>query len=260
MIDLVSIPKLSEEGIADNALVWLVTATVIFAAVSLYAIFSISDNAYLAGYYTLSTLLDSSGVNLGLLTSIAAESSYNFYLIVAISVLDGITKMAIIGFVIAAFIDFITKVDIRTRMLVFTRKRLAKNHVIVCGYSTLAEKLCNELKAKGATFVIVEKDPLKADTLTDLGYFVVDGDFTKAETLDKASVKSAKAVIFSSKNDFENLLGVITTRYINENVNIISRARDEDNVSRMHKAGASLCVIPEALAGLEIGASIVSNM
>jgi voltage-gated potassium channel len=265
VVDVVSIPKLNEEGIAGNILLWLVAATVFFAVVSLYSIFYISHDAYLAGYYTMSTLLDSSGVNLNQLTNLttqanATRAAFDSNVVIGISILDGITKIAIIGFVIAAFIDFITKVDIRARMMLFRRKRLAKNHIIICGYSTLAEKLCAEFASKGVNFLLVERDPLKTDTLIDVGYPVVNGDFTDAETLTEASIRNARAVVFASKDDFANLLGVITARYLNHDVSIIARSRDEANVSKMHKAGAGLCVIPEALAGLDIGSSILSRM
>ena len=264
MVALVSDPKPNDEVITGNVLLWLISATLFFAALSIYSIIYISHNSYLAGYYTLSTLLDSSSVDLNQITTLTAQANvtkavFDSNVIITISILDGITRMAIIGFVIAAFIDFITKVDLRGRMIL-TKMRLKKNHVIICGYSTLAEKLCSELTSKGIKFIIIEKDQLKADTLSDLGHIVINGDFTEDAALIAASIKGARAIVFASKDDFANLLGIITTRYLNKDINIIARSRGEGVVSKMHRAGAGLCVIPEALAGLDIGSSLLSKM
>ncbi len=109
------------------------------------------------------------------------------------------------------------------------------------------------MKEQKRRFVVVEKDASKIETLRGLGYTAIRGNFSDERILKKCSIGSAKAVIFCTESDFENLLGIVTAYYLNPNIDIISRAREESSVTKMHRAGASLCVVPEILAGLDMG-------
>lgn len=174
------------------------------------------------------------------------------------AVVDGVAKSVIVGFVLAAFVSFITGIDVRSK-LGFISTKGAKNQVIICGYSMLAERLCRDLKEKRMPFVVIEKDAEKASTLRDLGYATVNGDFTDKQVLEEASISTAKQIVFATESDFINLLGVVTARHVNSKVEIITRVREESTITKMHRGGANLCLVPEEVAGIELGKRITGG-
>lgn len=210
-------------------------------------------NFYDATYFTISALFDINGV---VLTppfdyhSLVFDSE--FYNTFPILLIDGIVKIVAIGFILAGIVELISAINIFEKLSNIGIMRM-NNNIIVCGYNDLAEQICLKLKQEKAKFVVVEKDPAKVEMLRGLGYIAVRGNFTNENILKRCSIKYAKSVIFVTENDFENLLGILTARYLNPKVNIISRARDETAVTKMHRAGAGLCVVPEVLAGLDMG-------
>ena len=83
-------------------------------------------------------------------------------------------------------------------------------------------------------------------------------DDVKDEILDSAKIKNATEILFLTKNDYNNLLGIITAKHLNNNIKIITRSNDIHIMNKMKRAGASLCIIPEILTGAEIGNILVS--
>ncbi|MDE1870782.1 MAG: NAD-binding protein [Candidatus Micrarchaeota archaeon] len=246
------------ESIATRVIVILVVATILFMLFSVVILDLISHNIYAAGYYTLSALFDANGEGswVPITAALAANNyGYLFYSFVIVSILDGLAKVVIIGFLIAAFINLLSNIDLKSKLETITAKHL-RGHIIVCGYSMLAERLCNDLGAGRMHFVIIEKNQEKVNLLRDIGFNVIEGDFTERKVLENASLKNAKAIIFATESDFTNLLGIVTAHNANPKIKIISNARDEMNVRKMQRGGADLCLVPEIVAGVELGERI----
>jgi voltage-gated potassium channel Kch len=210
-------------------------------------------NFYDATYFTLSALFDINGV------SLAPAFNYHllvldneFYTTFPLLMLDGIVKIVAIGFILAGVVELISVINLFEKLSNIGIRKMNKG-IIICGYNDLAESICLRLKKDKKRFVVVDKDPAKVETLRGLGYIAVKGDFTSEKVLKMCSIGSAKAIIFATESDFENLLGIVTAHYLNPSIDIISRARDEASVTKMHRAGAGLCVVPEVLAGLDMG-------
>jgi voltage-gated potassium channel len=246
------------EGVAARVIIILLIAAVLLTFISIAIISTIIHNVYAATYYSIDFLFDANGqISYNFISSVLnSGGSGQFYAFIGISLIDGIAKVVIIGFLIAAFIDLLSNIDIKSKLDVITAKRL-KNHVIICGYSMLAERLCADLGKEGVHFVIVDKDVQKAGLLRDLKFNVIEGDFTQRGILELASINNAKAVVFATESDFVNLLGVVTAHHISPELKIISRAMNVQSVSKIKNAGAELCLVPEVVAGLELGEHIL---
>ena len=85
---------------------------------------------------------------------------------------------------------------------------------------------------------------------------MVEGDFTDRKVLDSASISKAKAIVFTTESDFINLLGIVTAHHMEPELKIITRARSESSVRKMQRGGADLCLVPEVVAGIELGERI----
>lgn len=246
------------DNIAARVIITLLFLALFLTLFSIAVVYLISHNIYAASYYTISSLFDANGEGSSIFISSAIGAggiNYLFYGFFAISVIDGLAKAIIIGFLIAAFINLLSGIDLKSKLEVITAKHM-KNHIIVCGYSMLAERLCKDLKKDKIKFVIIEKSPEKINLLQDLGFNVVEGDFTEKKTLENASIGNAKFAVFATESDFTNLLGIVTAHHANPKVKIIARARSEASVRKMQRGGAELCLVPEVVAGLELGESI----
>lgn len=235
----------------------MLIAAALFTILSIEVIYGVTHNFSASSYYTFAALFST---NLSTSGSIIASEitpfSGGFYVVLAMSMLDGLIKAVIIGFVIAAFTRSIMNIDISSRINAAAASRM-KGHVIVCGYSMLAERLCKELKRKGVQFVVIEKNPEIAELLEELGYHTVNGDFTDARVLNTAMLKTSKAIVFATESDFNNLLGVVTAKHTYPNAKIITRAAEEINIGKMKRGGARLCLVPEIVAGQELGDSML---
>lgn len=248
----------SPEEAATRVIVLLLIVAAVFAVGSIAVVYLITHNFYASSYYTLSTLFDANGEGASnfIATMLSAHGyNYIFYSFVGISIIDGLAKAVIIGFIIAAFLNLLSGIDLKTTFDVIAAKRL-KGHVIICGYSMLAERLCIDLKKSRIHFVIIETLPDKVNLLRDLNFNVVEGNFTERKILESASISNAKAIIFATESDFINLLGIVTAHHMEPKVRIITRAKNESSVRKMQRGGAELCLVPEVVAGVELGESV----
>jgi voltage-gated potassium channel len=62
-----------------------------------------------------------------------------------------------------------------------------KGHYIICGYGRMGQILCQELRAEGVPFVVVEQAGEAAEDLREQGFLVVEGDATQDEILERAN-------------------------------------------------------------------------
>ncbi len=231
-------------------------AAAFFTIFSIYVIGSIIHNDYAAGYYTIAALFDAVGVDESSFIGASVPLySTAFYEIVAVSIVDGLIKILIVGFFIAAFIEVLTSIDLRSRLSGITRGGW-KNHVIICGYSFLGEKVALDLQQKKVPFIIIDKNLTKVDEIKEAGFAGIHEDFTTDIALKNAAISTAKAICFLTVDDYDNLLGVITARHLNDKIKIIARASESTTITKIHDAGAQLCVVPEVLAGLELGEAV----
>lgn len=133
-----------------------------------------------------------------------------------------------------------------------------KNHVIVCGYGRLGRIVCEDLEESGQSVLIVERDPEIASDLIEKGKLVFIGDATEDETITKIGIERASTLITTLHSDANNVFIALATREISSTINIISRASEEANISKMKLAGADNVIIPEDIGGSYI-ASLVTN-
>lgn len=126
------------------------------------------------------------------------------------------------------------------------------NHVIVCGYGIVGERVVAVLKDAGIEFVVIELEDNKVRELHDKGYAVVHGDATSSTVLEEASIGTAKAVAIVMDNDAKDLFSILTVRSINKDVFIATRANDEFLREKLIEAGADYVIMPQKSASKEI--------
>ena len=138
---------------------------------------------------------------------------------------------------------------------VFRRRRMEKklstfrNHYIICGFGRMGKKICTGLMENDAPFVVIEKDFSEIENLTNLNYAFVNGDATEDDILFQAGIKHAKGLVAVLPTEAENVFTTLSSRVLNPEIFIVSRAVEEETESKLMKAGANRVVKPYEIGG-----------
>jgi voltage-gated potassium channel len=123
-----------------------------------------------------------------------------------------------------------------------------ENHYIIAGGGRVGEEIADHLKASGKNYLVIEKDEIIINKLRKKDHFVMHGDVTDEQVLNKARVKNAKAAILAMPETEKNLLVTMMIKELNPNIEIHTRADKPAFVSKLKKAGAKTVVVPELVA------------
>lgn len=132
------------------------------------------------------------------------------------------------------------------------------NHVIVCGYGRNGRQAAHVLKKHNTRFVVVEE---KKDIIATINHryseLILEGDATLDETLMKAGIKKAKALITTLPIDADNVFIVLSARALNPNLIIISRASEDNSDKKLKIAGANNVIMPDKLGGAHMASLVM---
>jgi voltage-gated potassium channel len=78
---------------------------------------------------------------------------------------------------------------------------------------------------------------------------VLTADPSDEETLRRASVEDARAVVVATVNDAEDALAILTARQLNPEVRIVAAANHTENVTKLKRAGANTVISPATIGG-----------
>lgn len=132
------------------------------------------------------------------------------------------------------------------------------NHVIICGYGRNGRQAAHVLKKHSTRFVVIEQNKQIIDSMNHrYSELVLDGDATFDETLLKAGIKKAKALITTLPVDADNLFIVLSARALNPKLTIISRASEENSDKKLKIAGANNVIMPDKLGGAHMASLVM---
>jgi len=105
--------------------------------------------------------------------------------------------------------------------------------VIIIGGGRVGSAIAKRFEERNVPYLIVEKNPKRSGSNN-----VVQGDAADIETLKKAWIENAPAVLITTHNDAINIYLTKYCRSLRPDLQIISRANMDRNVSTLHRAGA----------------------
>lgn len=121
-----------------------------------------------------------------------------------------------------------------------------KNHIVLCGSSDTARVLLNHLP-KDQVLVVV-KDKLAADELTEHGAAALQGDYETLDILRKAGVAESRAVIAASEVDSENAFICLTAKKISDRVPVFATVSSQENLEKLREVRADHIISPALLS------------
>lgn len=169
--------------------------------------------------------------------------------------------MGAVLYTATAFASFI--IEGQTNMIIrgirggIIRMRKEKNHIIICGYGMIGRYTLETLKKETKKYIIIDKDPEVVQRLIDKGESVIQGNALDPHILEKANITKAKVLVTCLRENSDNIYVVMTATDLNANLMIAAKASDEEAVSRLHKVGAQIVVMPEVVGGKQLANAIL---
>jgi Trk K+ transport system NAD-binding subunit len=135
----------------------------------------------------------------------------------------------------------------RAPVILDERLTAKDGHVVVCEYGRGKDVLLDELQASDVEYVLVDSDEEEALGLSNRDYQVIDGDPTKTETLQRASVEDAALVVVDARD--RNASVILTARQLNEDARIVCLTETPERREALERVGADRVVCLPALIG-----------
>lgn len=122
----------------------------------------------------------------------------------------------------------------------------SERHVVILGYGRNGQRLARMLDAEGVRYVALDLDPERVREAILAGDRVVFADCSRREALVAAGLARAAAVVITFADTDAAVRVLANIHALNSSVPVVVRAREENEIEKLHAAGASE-VVPEAL-------------
>lgn len=139
-------------------------------------------------------------------------------------------------------------------------KKIAKmeKHTIICGFGRNGRQAYKKLKSYNKVCVVIEKDEDKLKEVADENIIIIKGDATNDEVLKNAGIEKATHLIAASPSDANNVYIVLSSKQLNPNIHIVSRASSDEAVDKLKIAGANHVIMPDRLGGAHMASLLVT--
>lgn len=133
----------------------------------------------------------------------------------------------------------------------FVIYNVSTDPILIIGGGRVGRAAARALESRGIDYRIVEKVPgrVVADHRT------IEGDAADIEVLRRAGIEKAPAVLVTTHDDDVNVYLTIYCRSLREDIQIITRATLDRNVTAMHRAGADF-----VMSYASMGATTLFNL
>ena len=171
-----------------------------------------------------------------------------------------LSSVLIMGYALSIITEYIlSKNDVEELKFKRMQKKIdsLKNHVVICGYGRNGKQAARKLLAYNKSFVIIERDKEIEERMQQDNVPYVIGNANEDEVLMQAGIDRASSFISALPNDADNLFVVLSTRQINKNINIISRASNESSYDKLKFAGANNVILPDKIGGDHMASLVV---
>lgn len=164
-------------------------------------------------------------------------------------ILSGVGVLSFfISIIVTAFNEEIQELQENT---VYAELNRYKRFVIICGFGRVGQHIARQLRKDRQHFVVLDINEDHVLKAKQLGYLVIHADASKNDVLKNARINNgASAVLCVTGDDVTNVYIALTSRHLNKDIQIISRANGQENVKKMYQAGANNVIQPFEMAGM----------
>ncbi len=163
-----------------------------------------------------------------------AESAWSL----VVMLVGVVTALYATGNLVAFLIGGELKSVLGRRQLEGKIKRL-RNHFIICGFGRMGRALCDALRQRKTSFVVIDNNPQRTAMAEEGGYPYILGDATLEQTLKAAHILDAGGLATCLKSDADNVLVTLSARGLHKGIVITARAEMEETERKLLRAGAN---------------------
>ncbi len=127
-----------------------------------------------------------------------------------------------------------------------------KDHYVVAGYGRVGQTVCDEFRKRRKQVVVIENNDELAEHLKQNENHYIIGDATQDETLERAGIGNASALISTLADEALNVYLTLSARQLNPNLFIIARADSKDAEKKLYRAGANRVICPHEIGGIRM--------
>ncbi len=129
-------------------------------------------------------------------------------------------------------------------------------HIIICGYGRIGQNIARFLDEEGFDYLALDLDPHTVSEARAAGERVRYGDSTHREILQASGLERARALVISYDDAPATIKILQHTRTLRPDMPVLVRTRDDTELERFQKLGATE-VVPETL---EASLMLVSHL
>ncbi len=168
--------------------------------------------------------------------------------------------LGFVGYALTNLVAFLTEGQLQTvwrRRRMDNRIRALHKHYIVCGAGETAQNVMAQLDTGKVPYVVVDLREEKIHEFHSRGILAIHGDPTHESALEQANIQHAEGLICALSSDAENVFTVLTARYLNPKLYIISRAIEPHAHDKLRMAGADRTISPNEIGGRRMAAMVL---
>ena len=132
-----------------------------------------------------------------------------------------------------------------------TIRHFTHNKILIVGYGLSGKAAFSVLKTKSVEVKVID--------INDKEGVNIVGDIRDAETLQKAGINDASAMIITIQDDTMALFATLLARSMNSKTHIIVRANNIENVKKLYDAGADYVQSLATVSGRMLASSIFED-
>ncbi|MEK6151633.1 potassium channel protein [Flavobacteriaceae bacterium 3-367] len=170
-----------------------------------------------------------------------------------------VTSVFIFAYALSVITEYILG---RNSLQLLKKKKVKKkinslsDHVIVCGFGRNGNQAAERLRAYKKPFVVIERDKEVLEKFEDDVLFV-EGDANEDEVLMAAGIERAQYLITALPDDATNLFVVLSSKQLNKDLFVISRASQVTSQKKLLLAGADKVIMPDKIGGDHMASLVV---
>ncbi len=133
-----------------------------------------------------------------------------------------------------------------------------KGHVIVAGLSEIGEESAEELIRRGIPVVLIDPEGRRGRNFLERGIPVINGEPSREETLRKANIGGARAILLTS-DDTTNAFIALTARHLNPEIRISASVSEKSSEKILRNSGAGSITLPEVISGEMLASKVMGE-
>jgi voltage-gated potassium channel len=135
------------------------------------------------------------------------------------------------------------------------RQRVINNlseHYLICGFGRVGRQVARDLRAAGATYVVIDSNAESLHLAEERGIPFIEGEASDEAVLGQAGIEHARALIACVDSDADNVFITLSARELRPDITIVARAGREDTETKLRRAGADRVISPYKSSGSEM--------